>query len=77
MNGTRHWKWNLMQKNAMHWKWKRVQWDLHGQNILSIEKEEKDLGVVLQNNLSPEKHIEKIFADIFIMPRNILMLFTF
>ena len=27
-----------------------------GQNIISKEKEEKDLGMVIQNNLSPEKH---------------------
>ena len=42
-----------------------------GKNIISIEKEEKDLGVVIQDNLSPEKHIDKIFGDIFMMLRNI------
>ena len=26
------------------------------ENIISIAKEEKDLRVVIQNNLSPEKH---------------------
>ena len=34
-----------------------------GQNIMSIEKEEKDLEVVIQNNLSPEKYIDIIFCD--------------
>ena len=29
-----------------------------GQNIISIEKEEKDLEVIIQNNLSPEKQIK-------------------
>ena len=32
-------------------------------NILSIAKQEKDLGVVIQDNLSPEKHINGIFGD--------------
>ena len=33
-----------------------------GENI-SIAKEEKDLGVVIQDNLSPEKHIWRHFED--------------
>ena len=39
-------------KNAMRplWTYKLVA------NITSIAKEEKDLGVVIQDNLSPEKH---------------------
>ena len=36
-------------------------------NIISIEKEEEDFGVVIQDNLSPEKHIGKIFGDAFMM----------
>ena len=44
-----------------------------GQNILSIEKEEKNLGVVIQDNLSTKKHIDQIFGDRFIMLRNIRM----
>ena len=31
---------------------------------MSIEKEDKNFGVVIQYNLSPEKHIDKIFGDI-------------
>ena len=27
-----------------------------GQNIIPIEKEEKDLGVAIQENVSPKKH---------------------
>ena len=47
-----------------------------GQNIISIEKEEKDLGVVIRDNYSPEKHIDKIFGDTFMRLRNIQMVFT-
>ena len=48
-----------------------------GENIISIEKEKKDLGVVIQDNLSPEKHIKKIFGATFMMLRNIRMAFHF
>ena len=34
-----------------------------GQNI-SIEKEENDLGVVIKNNLSPEKRSDKMISDL-------------
>ena len=47
-----------------------------GQNILSIEKEEEDLGVVIQDNLSLEKHIDTIFGDTFIMLREIRIGFS-
>ena len=30
-----------------------------------------DLGVVMQDNLSPEKYIDEIFSDTFMMIRNI------
>ena len=33
--------------------------------------------VILQNILSPEKHIDKIFGDIFMMLRNLLTAFYF
>ena len=48
-----------------------------GQNIASLLKEEKDLGVVIQSNLSPEKNIDKIFSDTFRMLRNIWIAFHF
>ena len=66
MNGARHGKWNIMQKkkchvlemgkSAMRPSWTYKLWE----NIISIAKEEKDLGVVIQDNLSPEKHIKII-----------------
>ena len=47
------------------------------QNIILIEKVEKDLGVVIQDKLSPEKHIDQIFGDTFMMLRNIWIAFHF
>ena len=48
------------------------------QNIISIEQDEKDLGVVVEDNLSPEEHIlDQIFSDTFWMVRNIRMAFLF
>ena len=62
----------------MYWKWEKVQWTYKlGENTISITKEEKDLGVIIQDNLSPEKHINSIFDDTFMMLRNILMAFHF
>ena len=42
-----------------------------GKNIISIAKEEKNLLVVIQDNLSPEV----ILGDTFRMPRNIRLAF--
>ena len=39
------------------------------ENIISIAKEEKDFRVLIQNNLSPEKHIDRVFGDTFRMLR--------
>ena len=66
----------------MYWKWKksgmRPKWTYKlGQNIISIEKEEKDLWVVIQDNLSPEKHLDKIFGDTCMMLKNIRIAFHF
>ena len=47
------------------------------QDIISIEKEQKDLGIVIKNNLLPEKHIDEIFGDTFMMLRNIRIAFNF
>ena len=33
------------------------------ENIIPIAEEEKDLEVVIQDNLPPEKHINRIFSD--------------
>ena len=48
-----------------------------GEHIISIKKKIKDLGVVIQDNLLPEKHIDKIFVYTFIMLKNIRMTFHF
>ena len=48
-----------------------------GENIITIAKEKKDLGVVIQDNLSPDKHINRILGDTFRMLRNIRMAFIF
>ena len=45
-----------MEKSAMRPSW---MYKL-GQNIISIEK---DFGVGIQDNLSSEKHIDRIFGD--------------
>ena len=44
---------------------------------MSIAKEVKDQGVVIQDNLPPEKQIGKIFGDTFMMLRNKRMAFHF
>ena len=41
------------------------------ENNISIAKEEKDLEVIIQDNLTPEIHINKIFDDTFRKLRNI------
>ena len=62
-----------MEKSAMRSSWTYKL----GESIILIGKEEKDLGVVIQGNLSPEKHIDRIFEDTFRMLRNIQMAFHF
>ena len=44
---------------------------------ISIAKKEKDLEVVIQDNLSSEKLINRIFGDTFRMLRNIRKAFHF
>ena len=58
-------------------KSKRRERHINQGKILSIAKEEKNLGVVIQDNLSPEKHINRIFSDTFMMLRKIGMSFNF
>ena len=55
----------------------KEEWDPHGQNIMSMENEDKDLGLIIQDNLFPEKQIAKIFGETFIMLRNIRIAFHF
>ena len=69
-------------KNSIYWKWKksimRSPWTYKlGENVILMAKEEKDLEVVIQDNLSPEKHRSRIFDDTFRMLRNIRMAIHF
>ena len=82
MNGARHGELNSMQnitcvgngnKSAMRPSWTYKL----GENIISIAKEKKDLAVVIQDNLLPEKHMNRIFGDTFRMLSNIRMGFHF
>ena len=57
-----------MGKSAMRPSWT---YKLYYINIISIEKEEKDLEAVIQYNLSPEKYMNIIFGDTFMMLRYI------
>ena len=44
---------------------------------IDMKKEEKDLGVTNMDNISPEKHIDKITCETFNLLRNILVAFTY
>ena len=81
MNGERHGKCNLMKKYhalEMGKSGMRPSWTYKlGQNIISIWKEDKNLWVVIEDNLSTEKHIDIIFGDTFKILRNIWMSFNF
>lgn len=49
----------------------RPNWEYRmGNNIISKAEKEKDLGVIIQNNLSPEKHINKLVSGIYTMSGN-------
>ena len=66
----------------MYWKWEksemRLSWTYKlGENIISITNKEKDLRVVIQDKLSPEKHINRIFGDTFRKLKYIWMAFNF
>ena len=54
-----------------NWKYK-----MGSENIVKVH-EEKDLGVTIQDNLQPEKHIERIFRDTYRMLRNIGVAFHY
>ena len=48
-----------------------------GNYIIPRASEDKDLGIFIHNNLSPEMHIKKTFGDTFRMLRNIGVAFHF
>ena len=60
-----------MEKSTMRPSWTYKL----GQNIITIVKEKKDLGMIIQVNLSPEKHLDRIFRDTFRMLENIRLVF--
>ena len=48
-----------------------------GNSIITRVDKEKDLEIVMQNNLSPEKHINKIIGETYNMLRNIRAAFHY
>merc|ERR1712035_134475 len=48
-----------------------------GNNIIEKTNEEKDLGVNIMDNLSPEKHVNRITAETYNLLRNIKVAFTY
>ncbi len=55
----------------------RPTWIYKMGNDISRSTEEKDLGVMLQDNLLPDKHINKIFGDTYKMLRTLRVAFHF
>ncbi len=48
-----------------------------GREKIKVAHEEKDLGVKMQNTLSPEKHINRLFGEAYKMLQNIKTSFNF
>ncbi len=48
-----------------------------GEENLRVVHEEKDLGVTMQDTLSPEKHINKLFGETCRMIQNIRVSFHY
>ena len=48
-----------------------------GKEVIKKSKEEKDLGVVVQDNLSPEAHIRGVFGSTYRMLTNIRVEFHY
>ena len=48
-----------------------------GNSTITTVDQEKDLGIVMQDNLAPEKHINKIFGETYNMLRNIRVAFPY
>ena len=48
-----------------------------GRETITEVSEEKDLGVIIQNNLSPEKHINRIFGKTYNILQNIGFAFNY
>ncbi|MPC75146.1 hypothetical protein E2C01_069530 [Portunus trituberculatus] len=57
---------------------RRPVWNyLMGEEQIMKTREEKDLGVIIQENLYPEKHISKIFGLTYKILTNIRVAFQF
>ena len=64
LSGPVQGKWNLIKNNAMQWNLGRaregirafIQW----RRRTLIRRKEKDLGVTIMVNMSPDKHTDKI-----------------
>ncbi len=48
-----------------------------GEEVIKRNEHERDLGVIVQDNLSPEKHINNIFGDAYGMLRNVRTAFNY
>ncbi len=48
-----------------------------GNTQLGKTKQEKDLGIIIQDNLTPERHINKITGETYNLIRNIKAAFTY
>ena len=57
---------------------KRPNWTYKiGNEAINKKKEEKDLGVIVQDNLSPEKHINKIIGSAYRLLTNMRVAFNY
>ena len=57
---------------------RRPTWDYKlGDNLITKSKEEKDLGVIIQDTLSPERHINGIFGSTYGLLTNIRVAFHY
>ncbi|MPC13151.1 hypothetical protein E2C01_005872 [Portunus trituberculatus] len=48
-----------------------------GEEIIMKKGEEKDLGVIIQDTLTPERHINGLFASTYKILTNIRVVFTY
>ena len=60
MNGAMCGHWNSMPSNATGWSYERAK---EGEEVIMKRKEEKDLGVVIQDAVSPERHLGQQFRS--------------
>ncbi|MPC26719.1 hypothetical protein E2C01_019865 [Portunus trituberculatus] len=67
-----------MLRNGIRKEYQKTSMELSdGRGTNNKTKEEKDLGVIVQKNLNPQKHIRKIFGLAYKMLTNIRVAFQF